>query len=1040
MKTKKFIAIAALSALATVTLTSCSSTSHNTTTPYGSLYNSLNDTIASANNNEYKLSLKTFYNSLKKNGNQLVTQNIQKAFYHTEYDAISLVLANENYNSLTADEKATLDEAYLLKKDDSSDPLFKLTDDTNYKLKDGTLGTRSMYDEIRQKLLQTLNKAISSAIFSKSSIEAIEDLSDDDFNNAIEKYVDTVRLQGVELTVDEIKDNLTLDVTKSSYYLDDISDIPCFSLALINKLTNEISDDLINEAADLSSKKALYKIADEEYILDEENSTKKKNTNYLFKDSSIESKYDSTYKTYGSYKILVIQFNSRREAELAINAITGSTKISEDKDEALNQYVDLYKAYYGYKTDSSFDVDTFKTTTEKPFYYQVNEYENELSDINSSIKSLITDDLEDGTYLTEARNINNKYVLAYRYETIYDYHEADGDELAWGSTEMTDEIQAELTKKIKKDLINSNASSYRTTNFNNILEEACEDDDLKIYDPYFEYQFEQTYSEQYNYISDSVSNTDNNIFTLEIDGKTISYTVEDFYKDAALKYQDTIITTYFELEYAYQYYDEFVKASYISDELHDDNSSSLSDAIKDFNKNKNSSYPSYIGEETYLLLAYGYDNYDDVLKYYYDAKQALTTYNSIQVFEEWRNETANEDGTYSISSIASEEGSILDNILKTGNANYQDIFTINIDHILINIDDDGDGSPDDPDEFLKDKDEAFVTKFENAVVELAKAIYDEAIYINNNYDITTYKDVLTTIKTRFNQGKNLLSNPTASWDDYRSEFPFLLTVEALGDITEESSSNFVSAFKDYVEAAYKYVSNASDIESEYEYGAFIFVDTTTFDDEDITGYYAGYDDDDVFTSTMDSSKITVDTLCKTNYGYHMIVMNSYSQAASTKYTESDDTLNIQSALEIILRSYTDNDDNSQKVTVTTDSYNSYTNQASFTQLFIFFVQKLNSQSNTLDSDKYQIISKLFTSVIETYTSDNFKAFRLLTHINNLDDKGIVIDYEIAGVKLSSNLINAKLTALAGLVTSYDEDSDYIKWVDGTYTWDRPDGR
>jgi hypothetical protein len=111
MKTKKFIAIAALSALATVTLTSCSSTSHNTTTPYGSLYNSLNDTIASANNNEYKLSLKTFYNSLKKNGNQLVTQNIQKAFYHTEYDAISLVLANENYNSLTADEKATLGDA-----------------------------------------------------------------------------------------------------------------------------------------------------------------------------------------------------------------------------------------------------------------------------------------------------------------------------------------------------------------------------------------------------------------------------------------------------------------------------------------------------------------------------------------------------------------------------------------------------------------------------------------------------------------------------------------------------------------------------------------------------------------------------------------------------------------------------------------------------------------------------------------------------------------------------------------------------------------
>lgn len=1040
MKTKKLIAGAALSALAVFTLSSCSSTNHNTTTPYGSLYSSLSSTVASANNGEFTLDLKTYYNSLRKNGNTLVTQNIQKAFYHNEYDALTLVLDHETYNELTSDEKELVNNAYLLKKDDNSEPLFTLTEETNYKLKDGTLATRTMYEELREELLQALNKSIASSILSKTTCEAINDLTDDEFDDAIAKYVDTVKLIGIDVTEQEIKTNLTTDVTASSYYLDDSSDIPCFSLALVKKLTNEIEDDLVTKAADLSAKKALYKIADEEYITDDENSTKKKNTNYIYKDSNIESKYDSTYKTYGSYKFLVIQFNSRREADLAISAVTGGNGISSDPEEALEQYVDLYKKYYSYKTDSTFSVDEFKASTEQPFYYQVNEYDDELDDVSSSVKSLIKDDLEDGDYLTEARNLSNKYVLAYRYETIYDYHEADGDQLEWGSTEMTEEIQAELTKKIKKDLVDSNASSYRATNFNNLLDDANDNDDLKIYDPYFEYSFKQTYSDYYDYISDSVSNTDSNIFTLEIDGETISYTVEDFYKDTALKYQDTIITNYFELEYAYQYYDEFVDESYISDDLHDDNADSLSDAIKNFNKNKNSSYPSWLGEETYLLLAYGYTNYDDVLKYYYDAKKALTVYNSMVVFTEWQNSTANEDGTYSISESASEAGSILDNILNTGNANYSDIFTINIDHILINIDDDGDGSPDDPDEFLEEKDDEFVTKFENAVVELAKALYNEAVYINENYDIATYKEVLSTIKTRFNQGLVLLSDTTKTWDDYRSEFPFLLTVESLGDITQETSSNYVTSFKEYIENAFKYVSNASDVEAEYEYGAFIFVDTTTFDNDDVTGYYTGYDDDDVFVSTMDADKITMDTLCKTNYGYHMIVMNSYSKAASTKYTESDDTLNIQSALEIILRSYTDNDDNSQKVTVVTDSYNSYTNQASFTQLFIFLVQKLNSQSSTLDSDKYSIISTLFDTIIDTYNSDNFKNFRLLSKLNSLDEGGIVIDFEIAGVKLTSNLFELKIKALAGLITSYDEDSDYLPWVDGTYTWVRPDGR
>ena len=91
---------------------------------------------------------------------------------------------------------------------------------------------------------------------------------------------------------------------------------------------------------------------------------------------------------------------------------------------------------------------------------------------------------------------------------------------------------------------------------------------------------------------------------------------------------------------------------------------------------------------TYLLSTYGYATVADA-KFATVASNVLTKYLSHGVFDEW----ANEDHT-----LNTENLNVLENLLNYGNKYYQDnnLFSINIDHLLIYIDDNSDGNPDDP--------------------------------------------------------------------------------------------------------------------------------------------------------------------------------------------------------------------------------------------------------------------------------------------------------------------------------------------------------
>ena len=983
---KKLIALASFLGLAAITLSSCGGTERNTSTPYGNL--NMDEVVATALDNQYSITNKTFYNKLRYNSNTIVTNQIKKALYKKELAAITELFKANSINDLSDTTKNLI----VPTKDNKK--LFELTGTELLTKENQKVGCTSNYDVIKMNLMQSVNGSLSSSIFSTQDSDTIKKKTDTERNTAIKTYIVQSARKGINLTKEDLA--FTYPASESNYK------IITFTNLQTDKFARIIDSTLLTEAEKLSSQNALYQIADLEYVKAydaDEDDEDTKNSYYLYKDSSIETTYESSYQTFGTYHAIVIQFNSRKEAIELVNKLKNNDGIDftnlQSLDAALDAYVKLYNEYYSYKQVTSYNDERFSFT--------VNEVANGFSDVSNNIKTLIQDTLEDGDYLIEPRNISDKYVMAIRFDTKYD---VSGTNEETKYSELNDTLKKEYTTKIKYNTLITNSSSYISTNLKsniyNRSNNSDTNDDIFIYDPFFENKFYSTYSTDYNLIDKSKFNNDL-IFSID----DYKYSVSDLYNEASLEFSNSILTNYFELEYAYKYYSEFVDT-----DTHDSNVETLETAISDFEGGKNTSYDKEIGLETFLLSSYGYTTKDEIIKYYYDASSCLSNYISKKVFTDWA--IKNSDNTYSYDTKLETSG-ILYNLLNEGNNKYSDLFNINLDHFLINIDDDGDGSPDDPDEFIKSMTEQEKDDFQNAVVELARALYTEATY--QKYDGNSLYKILTFIKSQYENGEKLKSDSSKSWDDYK-KYNFLITVEQLassGDITQDTVSNFVKPFADYVKGVYKTCVDNS-VSTKYENGTFYYYNTDT-------------KEGNVMTSATD---ITTDTLCKTVYGYHVLILNSYSKANETEYTESEDSSGVQSKIQVLIKE--DSDDSSNNIYVTMNSYNEVANKVSFNQFFIYYVQKANGVESSLSSDISSLLSSMYDDVISTYTSNNFQTFLLLNKLNitstNTTIKGI---------------LDSEKTYYANLVCDYADSADvnndgniYYNWVFGNLDWTRPE--
>lgn len=818
----------------------------------------------------------------------------------------------------------------------------------------------NLTDAVTTDTEQAIFDTVASALYGSSSAKTVEKLSEKEKNTKIRQYMDTNYNSGIVITEEQCKNYTTSDDKLQFKSLPD---------ALIE---NQLSSLALNKAAE----NKLQTIVNQEKIEDE-NGNLVSNSRYI-SDENIQDYYESNMRDYGTYQAIIIQFNNLTEANNAVKNLDFS------EENRLNSYIALYNNYYTYREP----LDPAQPFTE----YRLNNVEDDLADVSSSVKTFVLDTLEDNQCLIEPWNLNNKYVMIYRGQTTYDVNEKynvnSNEVIEWDDLEKTvgaTNFEA-IKEEIKQELLQNKISGYTA----DVLKERIKEADIEIYDPYFEYRFESSYEDEYDLIHPNDFKADL-IFSVTYNNKTTDYTVSDFYNKQSTSIGLTTVVDRLKLDYVYQYKDLFLDEDDL--EGYEDE---LKNAINTFNKGNNSSYPKEIGEETFLLASYGYPTYNEVLKYSKVASAVLSAYLSQKVFDEW----STEDHQLNTAAL-----NILENILNTGNANYDSIFSINIDHLLIYIDDNADGTPDDPEQFLKNFTEEEKTNFYDAVLNLMQAVYQEATHsaLTASNDIM---DILNYIVKAYNRNDTLISDPTKSWQDYK-QYNLQLKVESLsssGDTDQSNVGNYVTEFGDYIKALYQ-KAVADQLEIEDEKSIFYF-------------------------KTSGTNQPLKEDICETEFGFHMIVVNSYEDdPENTLYTESEDKYGYGKNFDILLNEKdTDTEDDNIYVTIENIYNDSDPKKATMNQFFTYYVQTQTGATPTLTSEKVQLFNAMFNDAITRYTSSDFQTYLLFKEMNIQAGTGYSL--------LADQLVHYG-SYLENVSRSYEEDETFNAWYDGSLDWSRP---
>ncbi|MDE5715773.1 MAG: hypothetical protein K2I42_06525 [Anaeroplasmataceae bacterium] len=821
-------------------------------------------------------------------------------------------------------------------------------------------------------------------IYGTATAKSIKKLTDDEKETAIQKYIDSCSNKGIFITKE--------DCDESNYSFELRNGV---EKIVFKRIPEEIiQNKLLNLAINEATKTELEELVLKEKIEDEDG--KLVNNSQFISDDAIRSSYESTLKTYGTYRAIIIQFNNLTEARETIDKVEKTISLTQEN--ALKFYTSLYNTYYNYRpqltADNPWIVDPNNASKN---VFVVDQYKDELSDISSSIKDLVIGTLdEDGAYISEPFNVNNKYVMVYRGQTelsvnkeynITPYNE----QIKWDKLSGTlSEDNLEKVKTVIRDnLIKNRISTYSST----IISERIKDAKIEIYDPYFEYQFKAANGDNYDVIKPSAFNNDK-IFSITYTPKgqstevTADYSVSDFYADATKETGLINIIELLKYEYVYDIHTKFVEKDDI-----EDMKKSLNDAVSSFKKNKMAAYPSAIGEATYLLTTTGYTTVEDALKYNKIASSALSSYLTQTVFDEWATEDHKIDTT---------KLNALENILKAGNDNYSSLFSINIDHMLIYIDDNGDGNPDDPEDFLRNFNETEKNNFYTALNELATAIYNEA----NCEELTKSNDlmeILEYIVGAYSRNERLYSNKDVTWNKYKS-YNFLLRVESLstnGDTTQSNVGNYVKDFGDYIKALYK---KAIDEKLDVK------------DDEPV--FY--------FLESGEDAPTKKEDLCATEFGFHMIVVNKVDKPSTTKNSASSDSNGYQKDFSLLLNEMDPDTTDDNIYVMVEDLYNENETEATMNQLFTYYVQLQKGITSTFDSTLRDTMSSMFTDAITRYTSSDFQNYLLFDALN-ITTQNATLEKQLANYK----------GYLKRTSQSYDKEDKFNTWYEDTVNWTRP---
>lgn len=866
----------------------------------------------------------------------------------------------------------------LMKKDGYS----LMTKELKNQLFSDILNNKDYFDYSREDERYQINATLVSSIYGVSTYESFKDLKSKDKTISVQKYVDslfengTKKADGSYFTVNDI---LSITITESIYEGESV-----FEALFPEELYKDYIYDIAMENYAIS----VIKDENSEYYYKNEYVSGEGKNSYYITDEDIRDYYYTTYKYYNDYQGIVIKFASEAQANLIIDAALNGADISSDSEVALSQYARIYNQRYVTRDHISSDIEELNEN--EYFNIRVFNNNNQFTNRYSSQFETFFKEMNNGEYLTNYFNIDGYYYLVYRYS---------GDEIVeWEELDEVDKVAGDgstIYDKILEELISSkNVSSLVSKLVSERYEDLIDDEAIEIYDPVYSYLFDQDY-EDYEINSKS---SDTLIYKFNYNEKEFCLSVDDFYQILENNYGIDTAIDYLSDQY-YLSLDKMVEK--IDSDTLEDYEDSINDEVKKFKKGK-TSYSKKIGVTTYLQLTYGQNTISDVVE----------AYKADLVAAEAQSYYGNHEAVDGVS--FNVDSTLFKNFETIYKDVYENYFSATISHILIGIDEDFSGSYTDPDIFR----ENLITDdlrqlFDETIINLCNAIIEEVKVLTISLDV---KDALDYIVTAYDNNYKIASlsyknGEEITWYDLKNQFPISLKAEDLGEIDNSSATSYVSEFSTAAKNLYNLVIDGTISETDVE-------------------------DKGVFEFSEEISSI--DVLCKTVYGYHMLNIYAIGEQDSAQFLKDNDSTdddrdgyNIYEHLTIVVdpaeESDDDDEDEEEDYTLFADAY-SDNDYASTSQLFIYFYESINGSSSSLKSSSKTAIASIFDNIISTYTSSTFVEWRLLNQMNIKfanDTDNFIMNYYI------SNLVND----LYGYELERTDFTLYTDWVDSSvYDW------
>lgn len=383
--------------------------------------------------------------------------------------------------------------------------------------------------------------------------DEIEDLNSSTKEKAVEKYIDGMALVNIKLTADNI---YTEDCLK--YYLPRLAQ-KYYAKELLTKETSKYYH--ANE---------FQKENGEDILKDGE---KVKNPYYI-SDEKIENKHESLANENGTYKVIIVGYDTFAEAKAAL----GTTVITESN--AAVEFAKLYEAKYSFKNPS------YELTSE------------DLSAYDQNLVTLIGK-MEDGDFLLNQQfgtMVYHIYLEATKPEV-----EADIENMTAGEkqTAIDEIIDGQLT------------SSFISNNVQALILES----DVKIYDPLFDAFYAADNANHKKLLPSEWQDSYKNLVAT-IEGTNI--TVADFYAELEKNLGVSTAMDYFT--------EKLLLSSEYADKLTDEDLKKVTEqynkVMEDFRNNAFASngFPSTLDEEIFKLAYFGYTTDEEINNYYKSQK------------------------------------------------------------------------------------------------------------------------------------------------------------------------------------------------------------------------------------------------------------------------------------------------------------------------------------------------------------------------------------------------------------------------------------